>query len=129
MQARNLQTVAEHIENEARDPEGVLTLYTDDVVQEFPARGLVLKDKAAIAHNYRKTFSSMADVRLEPLERFATDDRVVDDMIAHFTVVGDGLINAPVKIGDHVSLRLLHVFHMRDGLIAREVVHESYEVL
>lgn len=129
MQARNLQTVAEHIENEARDPEGVLALYTDDIVQEFPARGLRFDDKNAIAENYRKTFSSMTDVRLEPLERFATEDRVVDDMIAHFTVVDDGLINAPIKIGDKVALRLLHVFHMRDGLIAREIVHESYEVL
>lgn len=127
--SRNLAVAVEHIENEARDPGSVLHLYTDDIVQEFPSRGLVLRGKDAIEASYRETFRSMADLSLKPLDRFATEDRVVDDMEVEFTLVGDGLANAPVAIGDRVRLRLVHVFHMRDGKIAREMVHEHYEVL
>ena len=126
---RNLAVVDEHIMNEARDPASVLDLYTDDVVQEFPARGLVIEGKADIAHGYRRSFASMEGVRLQPLDRFATEDRVVDDMIVYFRCIGEGLTNAPITVGDDVELRLVHVFHMRDGLIAREVVHENYRVL
>ena len=126
---RNLAVVAEHIENEARDPASVLHLYTEDVVQEFPARGLTVTGKEAIAENYRKTFAAFEDVRLEPIDRFATENRVVDDMVVRFRLVGDTLPNAPVPVGSDVRLRLVHIFHMRDGLIAREIVHENYQVL
>ena len=126
---RNLEVVHQHIMNEARDPASILDLYTDDIVQEFPTRGLIIRGKQDIAESYRRTFGSMADVSLEPLQRFATEDRVVDDMIARFRCTGDGLENAPISEGDRVELRLLHVFHMRGGLIEREVVHESYRVL
>ena len=125
----NLKVVAEHIENEARDPQSVLDLYTDDIVMEMPARGLVFTDKDAIAENYRATFSSMSEVELHPIERFATEDRVVDDMLVRFKLIGDGLKNSDIPIGSHVELRLVHIFHMRGGLIAREVVHEYYKVL
>ena len=124
---RNLAVVAEHIENEARDPAEILPLYTDDVVQEFPSRGLRFEGKAAIEANYRRMFGSIENVELFPLDRFATEDRVVDDMLVHFTLVGDGMVGAPVPIGKPVALRLLHVFHMRDGLIAKEIVHEHWE--
>ena len=125
----NLKVVAEHIENEARDPQSVLDLYTDDIVMEMPARGLVFTSKDDIAENYRSTFSSMSEVELHPIDRFATEDRVVDDMIVRFKLIGDGLTNSNIPIGSDVELRLVHIFHMRGGLIAREVVHEYYKVL
>ena len=128
MTERNLKVVAEHIENEARDPESVLALYTDDAVIEFPARGLRFDSKPDIAENYRRMFGALEDIHLEPLDRFATADRVVDDMIVRFRLVGEGMDNAPVPIGSRVKLRLVHVFHMRDGLIAREIVHENWAV-
>lgn len=123
---RNLEVVAAHIENEGRDPDSVLPLYTDDVVLEIPARGLVFDNKPAIAANYRRMFSAIENVELQPLDRFATQDRVVDDMIVCFDLAREGMDNAPLPIGSKVRLRLLHVFHMRDGLIAREVVHEGW---
>ncbi|WP_260484362.1 nuclear transport factor 2 family protein [Sphingomicrobium flavum] len=125
---RNLAAVAEHIANEARDPAEVMPLYTDDVVVEFPARNLKFEGKAAIEANYRRMFAAIEQPSLEPLDRFATHDRVVDDMIVRFRIVGEGMDNAPVKIGDRVALRLVHIFHMRDGLIAREIVHEDWQV-
>lgn len=125
----NLAIVEKHMSNEAHDPDSVLELYTDDIVQEFPNRNLVVRGKDKIAANYKATFGSMENVQLEPLDRFATVDRVVDDMIARFRLVGDGLVNVPVPIGSDVVLRLVHVFHMRDGLIAREIVHEYYSAI
>lgn len=123
----NLAVVAEHIENEARDPAGVLPLYTDDAVQEFPARGLRLQSKEDIQANYRRMFASITNLSLEPLDRFATEERVVDDMIVRFDLVGEGMVNCPIAPGNKVELRLVHVFHMRDGRIAREIVHENWK--
>lgn len=127
--AINLDTVEQHIMNEARDPDSILDLYTDDIVQRFPARNLEYRGKQRIAEQYRRTFASMADVRLEHLDRFATSDRVVDDMIARFRLVGGGMENIPAAVGDEVELRLVHVFHMREGRISEEICHEHYRVV
>lgn len=124
----NLAVVANHIENEARDPACVMPLYTEDVVLEIPTRGLKFEGKPAIEANYRRMFSALEDVSLEHLDRFATETRVVDDMIARFKLVGEGMDNAPIPIGSRVALRLVHVFHMRDGLIEREIVHEQWKL-
>ena len=123
---RNLAVAAEHIENEGRDPASVMPLYTDDIVLEIPGRGLMFEGRAAIEANYRAMFSSLDEIAIEPLDRFATEDRVVDDMIVRFRLVGEGMVNAPVPVGSHVALRLLHVFHMRGEKIAREIVHEQW---
>lgn len=124
--ARNLAVVDRHIREEASDPEGVLALYTEDAVLEVPSRGLRFDNHAAIRDNYQRMFASMADVRIEPLDRFATVDRVVDECRVFFRLIGDGMVNAPVPIGANVELHLLHVFHMRDGRIARESVFEGW---
>jgi ketosteroid isomerase-like protein len=127
--ARNLAVAGEHIENEARDPASVMALYTDDIILEVPGRGLTFSGRAAIEANYRRMFGSMAEIEIEPLERFATEARVFDDMIARFRLVGDGMENAPLAVGSRVELRLVHVFHMRDGRIAREIVHEQWKAI
>ena len=125
---RNLATVAEHIEIEARDPALVMALYTDDIVLEFPDRNLLFEGKPAIEANYRRMFGAIRLESLQPLDRFATEDRVVDDMVARFEILDEGFDNCPFKPGAKVALRLVHVFHMRDGLIAREIVHENWQL-
>lgn len=127
--AHNLAVVDRHIREEASDPEGVLALYTPDAVLEVPGRGLRLDSHEAIRDNYRRMFASMAEVTIEPIDRFATVDRVVDECRVTLRVTGDGLVNAPVPVGSRAELHLLHVFHMRAGLIAREVVFEGWRVL
>lgn len=125
--ARNLAVASEHIENEAHDPASVMALYTDDIILEVPGRELSFQGRAQIEDNYRRMFASMEEIEIEPVDRFATDTRVVDDMIARFRLTGDGMINAPVAIGSRVELRLVHIFHMRDGHITREIVHEHWK--
>jgi hypothetical protein len=124
--ALNLATVEAHVQGEARDPASVLGLYTEDAVLEVPSRGLRFDSHAAIEANYRAMFGSMAEVEITPGERFATPHRVVDDCTVRFLITGDGLTNAPFGIGTRVILRLLHVFEMRGGRIARESVFEGW---
>ncbi|WP_206365485.1 nuclear transport factor 2 family protein [Siculibacillus lacustris] len=124
--ATNLAIVDAHIRGEARDPASILDLYTDDVVLEMPTRGLRFEGKPAIEANYRRMFGAIELLEIETLERFATPTRVVDDSRARFRLVGEGFDGAPLPIGSLVELRLLHVFHMRDGAIAREQVFEGW---
>ena len=63
------------------------------------------------------------------LGRIHHETRVVDDMKVRFRLTGDGMVNAPVAIGARVELRLVHVFHMRGGRIAREIVHEEWRTI
>ena len=127
--ARNLAVAEAHLRDEARDPSGVMALYTDDVVLEMPTRGVTLAGKAAIEANYRRMFGAIAEVEIEPLTRFATATHVVDDCVVRFRLVGEGFANAPVPVGSRVELRLMHLFAMRDGRIARETVLEGWRRL
>ena len=125
--AENLAVVDAHFHSEATNEiERALDLYTDDIVWESPARQLMLHGKHAAGENYRRMFGAMADVQITPLRRFATTDRVVDDSIAVFTLTSDGVVNAPLRVGSTVELRLVHIFEMRDRRITRETVSEMW---
>ena len=122
MVAANLAAVEAHFHSEAsNEVDKALELYTDDVVWEAPARKLILKGKQAVADNYRKMFAVMRDVEFRNLQRFATEDRVFDDSIVSFTLTGPGFL--PLSVG---QMRLVHLFEMRAGKIAREVGYEMW---
>jgi ketosteroid isomerase-like protein len=124
--ARNLAVIQQHFHGEAQaEVDAALEMFTDDVVWEAPApNGLHRRfvGKAAAEKNYRDLFASMRDVRFTPVERFATEDRVVDDSLVTFEVVRDGYWHFP--LGSVVEMRLVHIFEMRDGKIARETVFD-----
>ncbi len=124
---KNLAVVNEHFQmEEANEFEKALALYTNEIVWEAPARGLMLQGKNAAADNYYKMFGSMTDARTTSLKRFATPDRVVDDSVSTFRLAGNGVINAPLPVGSEVESRLIHIFDMYEGKIARETVYESW---
>ncbi|MGB7921728.1 MAG: nuclear transport factor 2 family protein [Pyrinomonadaceae bacterium] len=128
--AANLATVEAHFHSEAtNEVEKALALFTDDIVWESPTRNLLLHGKEATGENYRNMFSSFRVEGFRTLDRFATEDRVVDDSIITVELVGDGVVNAPVPIGSKVEIRLLHVFEMREGKISRELVLENWRVI
>jgi len=56
----------------------------------------------------------------------ARPDRVLDDKWATFRISGDGFDNCPFPIGTKVKMRLLHNFHIRDGMIAKEIGYEVW---
>lgn len=128
--AANLAAVEAHFHSEAtNEVEKALELYTDDIVWESPARDLVFRGKEATGDNYRRMFSSFKVEEFRCLQRFATEDRVIDDSVATVTLVGDGVENAPAPVGSKVEIRLLHVFEMREGKISRELVFENWKVI
>jgi len=124
--AINMAAVDNHFHSEAvNEVEAALETFTDDIVWEAPApNGLnrIFKGKEAVAKNYRALFASMKDVKFEFLQRFATEDRVVDDSIVTFQVAEDGYWHFP--LGSKVYMRLVHIFEMRDGKISREIVFD-----
>ncbi|MBV9957453.1 MAG: nuclear transport factor 2 family protein [Acidobacteria bacterium] len=128
--AANLATVEAHFHSEAvNEVEQALELYTDDIVWESPNRNLVFRGKEATGENYRRMFGSFKVEGFRTLQRFATEERVVDDSVATVWLTGDGAENAPVPVGSKVEIRLLHVFEMREGKISRELVFEDWRVI
>jgi ketosteroid isomerase-like protein len=126
----NLAAVEAHFHTEATgEIEKALELYTDDIVWEAPARGLVYSGKEPTGAMYRRMFESFQVEEFRCLDRFATEARVVDDSVARVVLVGDGVENAPAPVGSKVEIRLLHVFEMRAGKISRELVFESWRVI
>jgi hypothetical protein len=90
----NLACVHGHFHSEAEnDIEAALRLYTDDIVFEAGAlNGLnrSFSGKQAVAKFYCELWATMRDVKFKFLQRFATEDRVVDDSLVTFEVVRDG---------------------------------------
>ena len=116
----NLAIVEAHFGSEAdgRVDEAV-SLYTDDIVWEAPSRNIVLHGKKAVADNYRDMFSGFKDVAFRTLDRFATEDRVVDDSVISLEIIKNGFM--PFPIGTKVEMRLTHIFEIRDGKISKEI--------
>ena len=125
--AQNLTCVEGHFHSEAEnDVEAALELYTDDITFEAAAlNGLnrSFSGKDAVAKFYRELWATMADVKFQTLQRFATEDRVVDDSFVTFDVVRDGCWRH-FSAGQKIEMRLLHIFEMRDGKISKEIVFD-----
>ena len=127
--SENLAVVEAHFHREAaNEVEEAVKLYTEDIVWEAPNRNLVFVGKDAVADNYRKMFASAKDLEFSNLQRFATEDRVVDDSIVTFEVTGDGFVNAGLTVGEKVRMRLVHIFEMRDAKISKEIAFEMMRV-
>ena len=125
--AQNLTCVDGHFHSEAEnDIEAALQLYTDDIIFEAGAlNGLnrSFSGKHGVAKFYRELWATMRDVKFQPLQRFATEDRVVDDSLASFEVVRDGCW-PHFYTGQKIEMRLVHIFEMRDGKISKEIVFD-----
>ena len=122
-----LDLVDMHLQEE--NPERIdecIKLYSEDAIGETPARAVSYKGRDRIKEMYLRIFRSIEDVSLQPIARFATPDRVFDDMRATFRLTGDGFENCPFPVGTHVKMRLLHNFHIRDGMIAKEIGYEIW---
>lgn len=122
-----LDLVRMHFEEENPDRiDHCIKLYTEDAAWEAPARLVNYVGTAQIKKMYLKLFSAVEDFVWTPVERWATADRVFDDSFATFRLIGDGFENCPMPIGTKVKMRLVHNFHIRDGLIAKEIGYEVW---
>jgi SnoaL-like domain len=114
-----------HEENPERIDE-CLKLYAPDALWECPARRVSYVGRQKIKEMYLRLFASAEGISFRPIERFATPERVFDDMEATFRLAGNGFENCPFPIGTRVNMRLLHNFHIHDGMIAREIGYEVW---
>lgn len=102
-------------------------LYHDDIVWEVPTRRVIYRGKQEVIANYRRVFESAEGLQLETIERYATPERVFDDSEAYFRLTSSaGFPNHPLPIGTRVAMRLVHCFHIADGLIVRENGYEMW---
>jgi ketosteroid isomerase-like protein len=122
--ATNLATVQIHFDAEkAGNWKKIKTMYTDDIVWMRACMNQIVKGKEAVAAAYMEVFSALRDWDFQCLDRFATEDRVVDETIFTFEVAKDGIM--PLPVGTRAKLRLVHIFEMRDGKVSRELVMET----
>jgi steroid delta-isomerase-like uncharacterized protein len=105
----------------AHDVEATLATYTDDIIWDdvtHPDSPFHGKDQVAAV--YSSIIDAIPDLHLESVRRFTGEGGryVVDESIITGHVVGDwaGMNGG----GAPVSIRILHIFELRDGLIAYE---------
>ena len=122
--AANLAAVQVHFDAEkAGDWEKIKTMYTEDIIWERTRTNQIVKGKEAVALAYVEVFSALKNWDFQCLDRFATEDRVVDESIFTFQVKKDGIM--PLPVGTRAKLTLVHIFKMSDGRVSRELVMES----
>ena len=125
--ARNIKVVEAHFHNETPNlVERAIDLYADDISWEAPTRGVIMTDRAQILEAYRGIFRTVQYRKVIPLRRFGTEKFVFDDQIGFVTIVGNEMPNLPYPVGSELSVRLTHVFEMRDGKIVREIAYEMW---
>ena len=108
----------EHFNAEAAgDISRIEATLTDDVCHDIVGQS-VLHGRAAAGARYDQIFSNLDVDRFAPVRRLYGPDFVVDEVMVEGRAVGTfaGLEGR----GRPVRFRLLHVFELRDGLIARE---------
>ncbi len=116
------QILEKHFRQEAEgDVVGTLSTFTDDVIHDVvgdPAGEL--HGAAAAGVRYGHLFSNLKSEHAEVKHRLYGDNFVVDDKIWTAQLVGQ-FLGIPGH-GRRISMRVLHVFEFRDGLICRENV-------
>ena len=123
--AHNLKVVEAHFHNET--PESVdkaIALYGPNIVWEAPFRGQVYTNNKDVKDAYMAIFQTVHYNKTTTLRRYATEKFVFDDQIADLTVVGDAMPNLGFTKGDRISMRLVHLFEMENGKIARDIAYE-----
>ena len=118
-----------HEENPERIDE-CMKLYTPDAVWEAPTRGVIYVGREKIKEMYLRLFRSLEPIQgvplFEPVERFASPERVFDDMWVRFRLINEGFENCPFPVGTRVKMRLAHNFHVQEGMIIKEIGDEVW---
>ena len=115
--------VDEHFRFEATDDvDGVMSTLAEGAVHEvMPSPFGALTDPAEQRAYYELLFRSIQGERVEPLHRYYGDGVLVDESLWHGRIE-DGEPFLCAGRSGAVSFRLLHLFELADGRIAREQV-------
>jgi len=114
--------IEDHFRREADgDVEGTLKTFTDDVVHDVVGDpGGELHGPGAVGQRYGHLFSNVKGELADVKHRLYGEDFAVDDKIWTARVTGE-FMGIPGH-GRRISIRVLHIFEFRDGLISRENV-------
>jgi steroid delta-isomerase-like uncharacterized protein len=114
--------IEDHFRREADgDVEGTLKTFTDDVVHDVVGDPSgELHGPGAVGQRYGHLFSNVKGEHADVKHRLYGENFAVDDKIWTAQVTGE-LMGIPGH-GRRISIRVLHVFEFRDGLISRENV-------
>ncbi len=114
--------IEDHFRREADgDVEGTLKTFTGDVVHDVVGDpGGVLRGPGPVGQRYGHLFSNVKGESADVKYRLYGENFAVDDKIWTARVTGE-FMGIPGH-GRRISIRVLHVFEFRDGLIARENV-------
>lgn len=117
------RVVNEHFGYEARDDiNGVVASLAGEVEHEIiPSREGILHDKESIRARYGNLFAAIKGESVTPLKRYYGEDFLVDESLWRGEVIDGSVFLCDGRSGP-VSFRLLHVFELKDGKIAREQV-------
>ena len=126
--ARNLATVQAHFHNEnPTDIDKAIALYDENETSwEGPSRGVVLTSHADVRSAYLDIFKSLKINKMAVLREFATERFVFHDQVVESEVVEELMPNLPYPAGTVMSIRLAHVFELRDGKIVKEIAYEIF---
>ena len=115
--------VDQHFAFEAADDvEGVLGSLAEGAEHEIvPSPFGRLTDRAEIRRFYESLFRDLKGEGVTPLRRLYGDGFVVDETVWHGHIADGRQFLCGGRSGP-VSFRLLHIFELRDGKIAREDV-------
>jgi hypothetical protein len=115
--------VNQHFAYEATDDvDGVMSSLAEGAQHELiPSPLGPLDDPAQIRAFYQMLFGALKGERVTPVRRLYGEDFLIDEAIWHGYVKDGRPFLCDGKSGP-VSFRLLHVFELRDGRIARENV-------
>lgn len=103
----------------AHDVLATLDTYTEDVIWDDVGNpACPVQGKAATSGMYEGIMAAIPDLHIESVLRFGDAEHVVDEAMASGHVEGSFL--GVDGGGAPVRFRMLHVFDLRDGLIARE---------
>jgi ketosteroid isomerase-like protein len=114
------QVVEQHFAMQARaDLDGILATFTDDIEHDVVGMpGGPLRGKAAARTLYAALTRELPATDVIPCQRYYGDNVLIDEVV--WEARADGRPFGIEGRGRPVSVRLLHVFAFRDGLIARE---------
>jgi SnoaL-like domain len=114
--------IEDHFRREADgDVEGTLKTFTGDVVHDVVGDpGGVLHGPGPVGQRYGHLFTNVKGESADVKHRLYGENFAVDDKIWTARVTGE-FMGIPGH-GRRISIRVLHVFQFRDGLIARENV-------
>lgn len=116
------EILEDHYRREAEgDVEGTLKTFTPDVIHDVVGDPTgELHGTEAVGIRYGHLFANVKGEHVDVKHRLYGNNFVVDDKIWTARVDGD-FLGLPGR-GRSISMRVLHVFEFRDGLISRENV-------